>query len=599
MNPIRKKVLRNFFISILLLSITLNNNSLTAQIKIESGWETLFEKSNYLQTPSYDETIEFFQRLSNFSPYAELTSIGKSPQGKDINILVVSKGMEFTSEKVKLSGKPIVLIMNGIHSGEINGKDASMILLREILVTKEKENLIDGLILIVIPIFSVDAHERVSPYNRINQIGPEEMGWRTTALNLNLNRDFMKADAAEMKAFLKFYSEWLPDIFIDVHSTDGLDFQYHTTIASENHGNVSAVIAKWVKDEFYPYIFNYVEQAGFLISPFVGFVENDPKKGIRDWVASPRFSNGYAAANNRVGLLIESHVLKSYKDRVYSTKAILESVLELTSAHTKKIKNLSILADEDAIKKYHAERAPFPFTFQLTDESEKYLFRGVEYVLAESRVAGTKVRKYTSEKFEEEIPYYNKSIPDLTVTLPEGYLIPREWKEVIDIAELHGIKVESIDEERTFEVFESRISEIKFPVRPFEGRFLPEYKISNESKIITASRGDFYIPVNQRTIKLIAFLFEPLSPESFLKWGFMNAIFEQKEYFEPYAMEPIAQKMYEENAELRTRFEDKVNSDESFKNNFYARLNFFYENSPYYDQKLNLYPVMKVIKEIK
>lgn len=209
------------------------------QKRFSNEWFTLFEKSNQQRSPAYQETISYFKKFVDQTPYVKMFTIGISPQGREIICLIVAGKEEFTLEKAKKSGKAIVLIQNGIHSGEIEGKDACMLLLRDMLVTKEKFHLLKNTILLIIPVFNVDGHERVSPFNRPNQNGPLMMGWRTTSQNQNLNRDYMKADSPEMKAWLKLFSDWLPDFMIDNHTTNGADYQYHVTYGIERQANIS------------------------------------------------------------------------------------------------------------------------------------------------------------------------------------------------------------------------------------------------------------------------------------------------------------------------------------------------------------------------
>lgn len=584
----------------MLVNIFLNFPQISvAQDSHGSVWITEFEKSDYLASPNYDSTMEYFRRLSSHSEITEMFSFGKSPQGRDLFCLIVSKEKIFNPDEAKESGKPIVLFLSGIHSGEINGKDASMLLLRDILVTKEKMNLIDNVILLVVPIFSVDAHERRSQYNRINQIGPEEMGWRVTAQNYNLNRDFMKADALEMKAFLKLYSTWLPDFFVDIHSTDGADHQYQTTIAIEKYANTRSVISDWVSEEFYPYVYNRVEEKGYSISPFVGFIEGDPKKGIRDWIATPRFSNGYAAIQNRPGLLIESHVLKTYKERVFSTLAVLESVLELINSNPEKIVKMNIQADEDGEKMYVAGDDEYPLDFERLDDSEIYNYHGIEYEMKFSEVAGGEVKVFTGREFEQEVPYLNNFKITESIKLPNAYIVPEEWIHIVDIMKLHGINVDRMKEDARFIVEKYKFSDVSFAASPYEGRFIPTYEVELSNDTVDVRSGSFYIETNQRTFGVIAHLLEPQSNESFVKWGAMNQIFERKEYFENYAMLPIAEEMYKNDPALREEFNNKLNSDEEFRNSVKDRLNFFYERSPYYDSKHNQYPVLRVLERIE
>lgn len=563
----------------------------------EDSWRTFFENSGFLATPDYNESIEYFQRFEKNSPYAKMFSFGTSPQGRELYCFVVSKDKMFTPVEINKRKKPVVLILNGIHAGEIEGKDACMILLREILITKEKENLIDNCVLMIIPVFNVDGHERKSPFNRINQNGPTEMGWRTTAHNLNLNRDFMKADAPEMKSFLKLFNEWLPDFFIDTHTTNGADYQYTITYAIEKDQNTASKIADWVNNVYLPYIEKDVLEKGFLIAPYVDFKEGDPKKGLIDWVTPPRLSHGYAAAQNRPGLLIETHMLKPYRERVFSTKALIASTLEIVNNQSKEIVKMNAEADQERIEKYYHKKEFFPLAFELTNQADVFRYKGIKSVEVESWITGSTVLHYTGEPYEIDIPFLNKSIVKDSIIVPSQYIIPKEFSHLIDIIKLHGVNIEVLNKNSKITVERTRFRNVKFTQVPYEGRTQPEYEIENFVESVEVPEGTFIISTNQRTLPIIVHLLEPKSPDSFVKWGFFNSVFERKEYFEAYSMEPIARKMAEENPAVKEEFLKKVESDETFRANTRARLNFFYERSPYFDKQFNLYPVMKTINK--
>ena len=303
-------------------------------------WETYFEKSGYISTADYKQTRDYCEDLVTHSNNVSINPFEKSPQGRELFFLTLSESGYIQD---KLGDKPLVLIINGIHSGEIEGKDASMILLREILITKEKEYLLDSLNIIVVPIFNVDGHERTSKYNRINQNGPEEMGWRTTAQNLNLNRDWMKADAPEMKWMLWLINKYQPDFMIDTHTTDGADYQYTITYAVEWSKNIYRETGEWLENNFVPFLEKGVQEKGFLVHPYV-FLKNW-RKGLDDgliyWPATPRFSTGYFALQNRPSLLIETHMIKPYKERVFATKAMIETTLDFINSNATALMNLN------------------------------------------------------------------------------------------------------------------------------------------------------------------------------------------------------------------------------------------------------------------
>lgn len=564
-------------------------------------WITYFEKSGFISTPDYEQTISYFQRLADYSEFAELFSFGVSPQGRELKYLLATKeskkspGMNEPISSTRFS-KPTVLIINGIHSGEIEGKDASMILMREILITKEKENLLDSLNIIVVPVFNVDGHERKSKYNRINQNGPEEMGWRTTAQNLNLNRDWMKADAPEMQAMLKLVNDLDPDFIIDTHTTDGADYQYTVTYSVEWSKNMFKQTADWLGEKFVPYLEHSVTEKGFLIFPYVYL--KDWNKGLDEgliyWPATPRFSTGYFALRNRPSLLVETHMIKPYKDRVYSTEAVLETTLEFLFNNSSELKRLNKEADKQTTKLCEMDYY-LPVAFSNSENYELKQFKGYEYYLDSSAVSGSHKLVYTNEKKDFEIKYYNDVIVTDSVKVAKGYFIPPEYSFIADKLKLHGINPSSVLKEKTtVPVIRYRFKDVKFSESSFEGRHTVNFDYDTFTEEVRIPAGTYLYYTNNRTAGVLTLLLEPESADSFIRWGFMNQIFEQKEYYEDYVMEKIAEEMLANDPALKTDFEHKLMNDEIFRNSPHERLNYFFELSPYKDKLVNVYPVMRI-----
>lgn len=570
-------------------------------LQSQTDFTTHFEKSKFLSTPDYQATVEYFKMLDDNSEYADLFDFGISSQFRELKCLLVTKEdrkiIEFNlSNGFKPTQRPLILIINGIHSGEIEGKDASMILLREILISKEKEYLLDSLSLLIIPIFNVDGHERKSKYNRINQNGPEEMGWRTTALNLNLNRDWMKADSPEMQAMLTLFQTWLPDFIIDTHTTNGADYQYEVTYQVEKYDNIFSEISAFLNNKFVPFLKSEVEKKGYPIFEYVSLKEWNKglEYGLIDWVTPPRLSTGYFALQNRPSLLVETHMIKPYKNRVFSTKAVLETTLEFIFNHSTEIIELNYLADELTLKTYIDNPNFFPLKFQLTEKYDEVDFKGYEYYREYSEISGTDKIVYTNKPKNFKLKFYKYHKIIDSVLIPKYYIVPIEYFDLIKKMELHGIRALTINNDTTLEVKRYRFNNIKFADKPYEGRFIPSFDIEEYYERVDLPKGTFIIPTEQRTLRVIAHLLEPGSDDSFIKWGFMNSIFEQKEYFEFYVMEKIADEMLKEDKKIKEEFEYKIRTDKEFKNNPYQRLNFFYKKSPYWDKNLNVYPIMKL-----
>ncbi len=558
-----------------------------------NDWQTYYEKSNYLRTPRYAETIEYCKRLAAASPWVHYASFGKSPQGRDLPLVIISNDRAFTPAGAAKTKKAVILIQSGIHAGEIDGKDASLMLMRDIAITKTKARLLDHAIILFVPIFSVDGHERWSKYNRINQDGPEEMGWRVTANNLNLNRDYMKADAPEMRAMLELFAAWLPDFYVDCHVTDGIDFQYNVTFATEVFQNIDPDVAKWIAGTYVPEMTSQVEQSGNLIAPYMGMREdNDLSKGFNFGAATPRFSTGYGAAQNRPSLLIETHVYKSYKTRVTATYDVLNATIGIVNTNADALRALVRRADERTTAAASAGTY-IPLQFSMSDQSEPIIFRGWKTTRAVSPVTGEMMTYYSHDTANVTVPYFDHPIVTDSVRLPAYYLIPQEWSHVIDVLRYHHIAMRRLKAAVTLPIETYQLSEPAWSNKPYEGRHTVNFKTTPVRQDRTFETGTYIVPTGQRTAKIIAYLLEPKGPDSFVSWGCFDAIFEHKEYFEDGVMEAMAKHMMEKDPSLQYEFETKIKTDSSFAKNAHERLNFFYIRTPYADRSIGMYPIVR------
>ncbi|MBK7631643.1 MAG: M14 family metallopeptidase [Ignavibacteriales bacterium] len=558
-------------------------------------WLTFFEKSNHLESPDYDNTLKYFQKFADNTPYVIIKTIGLTPQGRKLKVIIVSKDRAFTPEQAKKTGKAILLIQNGIHPGEVEGKDACMLLLREIIITKEKAHFLDNTILLIIPVLNIDGHERISPFNRPNQNGPKKMGWRTNALNLNLNRDYLKADTPEIKSFLKLFNDWLPDFMIDNHTTNGADYQYHVTYGIETHQNIDRGLLSFIERKYLPNLLQKVEDDGFTIGPYMEFKSGTIESGIIDLPAPPRLSHGYCATQNRICLLVETHSLKPFANRVFSTKSMMEHTISFVNDNYKEIVLLNRLADKQTIKNYLVDNKKFPLVLAGNGKFDKFLFKGFEWYDEHSEVTGSTVRKYTNNPMEIEIPIFNKANSLKKITVPAAYLIPPQFLEIIEIIKAHQIKFNLIKTKKKLKVQKYKFEKVQFASRPYEGRHLPSYTCSAFNQTVEVETGTLIVYTNQRALRVIVNLLEPEAPDSFVNWGFFNAFFERKEYAEAYVMEPYAKQMIKEDSQLRAEYYKMLNEDESFRNNSGERLDFFYKRSPFYDKGENVYPIMRLV----
>lgn len=533
-------------------------------------WRTHAERTNYAETGRYDEIVDFCRRLAAASPYAHYTTFGVSGEGRPLPLLILSGNRVFTPEAAAANAKLLVLLQNCVHPGESAGKDASLELARDIVITAVHKNLLDEVNLLVMPIFSPDGHERFGPYSRINQNGPREMGWRVTATNLNLNREYAKADAVEMQAWLRLWVRWRPDLLFDNHTTNGSDHQYDLLYGTTRGADVDANIAGWVELTLLPRILPELAADGHVVMEY-GYPRerHDLSQGIALARAfSPRYSTGYAAICNRPAFLVEVHALKPYARRVRVTYNIMLHTLEELNRRPRALREAICAADERCTKSRGAGPDGGVVLRQArTDDSRPFTYKAVVQRVRHSDITGDDVIEYTNVPVDVETKLYNQARVEKTITPPAAYLVPPQWADVVHRLKLHGVEFFRLKQAEPLEVDTYRFENVEFASQPFEGRHRPSYETIADHQIRDFVAGTLVIPLNQPRAKVAVHLLEPEAPDSLIAWGFFNAIFEQKEYTESYVMEPIAQEMLAADPALREEFEQKLQTDEKFANN--------------------------------
>ncbi len=564
-------------------------------------WQTTAERTGYAETGRYAQVVRFCRRLADASPQARLVSFGVSAEGRELPLLILSASDAWTPESAHADGKLVVLIQNCIHAGECAGKDASLALARDILITKTRRHLLRHVNLLIMPIFSADGHERFSPYSRINQNGPKEMGWRVTATNLNLNRDYTKADTAEMRAWLGVWTSWQPDFLFDNHTTNGSDHQYAMFYSAPLGRLTAPPIAAWLRETLLPAVLPAVERDGHLTFPYGGPIDRtDLSKGIATWFAhTPRFSTGYGAVCNRPTVLVEVHALKPYRERVAATYSILVHTLEALSREPDALRNAIRTADRACIEHRGGDGPDGKVVLRLrrTEQSHPVVYKAVAFEVRTSDISGGPVIDYSDRPIDVPTRLFDQTEVAAAITPPAAYLVPPQWHVIIDRLDWHGIESFRLDRERKLEVETCRFEDVKFPPRPYESRFQPSFKTVSRRETRRFPAGTVVVPLDQPRAKLAVHLLEPDAPDSLVRWGLINQIFERKEYFETYVMEPIARKMLAADAALRRAFEQRLREDEAFAKDPRARLEFFYERSPYFDARYNIYPIARLPDE--
>jgi Zinc carboxypeptidase len=575
----------------------------------QEDWRTPAEVGGYRTTPNYAETLAYLDRLGAAHPEkVRITDFGTTAAGYPLKLVVVSKDGVFDPERIHASGRAILLVQNSIHSGEMDGKDACLALLRDLLRVPEMAPLLDRVAWTFVPVYNIDGHERRSAYGRINQNGPEVFGWRANGANLNLNRDYLKADAPETRAFLRLFHQWLPDFFVDNHVTDGSDFQYDVTFALDATPDVFPETAGWLRSSVTPELERRVNASGHLAFPAAVFLKDDtdPTKGLAFNENPPRFSTGQMILENRPGLLVELHMLKDYRTRVTGNYEILRALLEILNRDAPRLIALNAAADRAAsqLGAGGGEAPRFPLVLESDGQATPVLFHGYDFQREPGSASGTTTVRYGSRPTELTVPMETGARVALSVVPPAGYIVPPQWTRVIEVLAAHDVRFRRTRSVWTGEVGRYRCSGMEWPTRPFEGRH-PILRGGNveramgrfgvcklTTETVSFAAGSVVAPLDQRLAKVVIHWLEPEAPDSALRWGFFDSIFEQKEGPETYVLEDLYRRGALADPATRAEFEARLRTDAGFTKDPAARLSFLYDRSPWgLAQRVGEYPV--------
>jgi hypothetical protein len=570
---------------------------------------TPYEK-NKLTSTTYEECIAYYKKLAEQSDIIKILDYGETDIGKPLHLVVVSKDKIFDPGEIHKSGKVILFVNNGIHPGEPDGIDASMMLVRDLVkhtVRNVHENILsrlDGLIyedpldrvvLITIPIYNIDGAMNRNNFTRANQVGPLEYGFRANSENRDLNRDFIKCDTKNATAFIKIFREWKPELFVDTHTSDGADYQYIMTYIATQHNKLQQPLADYLTNKLVPVLENDMKNKNFPICPYVTEMKSTPDSGIVEFMESPRYSTGYAALFNTIGIVSETHSLKTHQQRVEAQYELLVSILKAANQDYKTILSNKKTADENSKNK-----SDFVLSWQLDSANyTRYLFKGYEAKYKQSNVTRFDRLYYDrNASYEKEINFYNQYKHVVTVAKPIAYIIPQGWWRVIDLLNLNKIRMSRLSKDQSIEVQSYYVDTFSTRIPPFESHYLHFNTTLNK---ITQNRkffaGDYVVFTDQPENNFIVHVLEPQSTDSYFSWNFFDAILQQKESYDSYIFEDLADSLLKINPELRKAFEDKKASDENFRSNSNAQLDFIY-NHTLLEPEYMRYPIARLEKNI-
>ncbi|MGC4102229.1 M14 family metallopeptidase [Ferruginibacter sp.] len=550
-----------------------------------------FEKTNGMESATYFEAIDWYKNLDKQSPMLLVKEMGATDAGYPLHLVLISSDGKFDAAQWHKQNKAVILINNGIHPGEPDGIDASMMLVRDIVLRKFQ--LPDNIALAFIPVYNIGGCLNRGSYSRANQNGPKEYGFRGNAQNLDLNRDFTKCDSKDAKAFAQIFHLLDPDILIDNHVSDGADYQHTMTLLTTQYDKLGSEFGAWLKNNFEPQLYSGMAEKKWDMVPYVNFETETPDKGMEMFYDPPRYSSGYAALFETIAFMPETHMLKPFKDRVLSTYALMQTMIEKTAANAKEL----IAQRNKAKATVMSEKKRALMWAVDTTKNTLITFKGYEQAYKPSDATGLQRMYYDRSKpFTKQVRFFNSFTPSGFVDLPTAYIIPQGWGAVIDLLKLNGVAMKTFAKDTLIEVEAYHIDDYKSSPRPYEKHHKNAgVKVSVMKQQIRFLKGDYWIPMNQVTNRYITEMLEPTGDDSFFAWNFFDAILQQKEGYSDYRWEDLAAEVLKNDPGLKSRLEEKKKADPKFATNGSAQLDFIYKNSPYYEPGHNRYPVYRLL----
>ena len=559
--------------------------------KHHDDFETHFEKSNGLETATYEQAIKFYNVLAEAYTEISIDSVGETDSGKPLHIVTLNSDATFDFSEIRKT-KRILLINNGIHPGESDGIDATMMLFRDI--ANGKINAPKNTVLVTIPIYNIGGSLNRNSTTRTNQNGPLEYGFRGNARNYDLNRDFIKCDTKNAKTFAQIFHLVQPDVFIDNHVSNGADYQYTLTHLFTQHNKLGGSLGDYLHTKLMPKLEEKLASKNWDITPYVNIFNEVPENGFSQFMDYPRYSTGYTALFNTLGMMVETHMLKPYKQRVEGTYELMKSMIEITEEQGDEISELR----KNALKSFQKlERYPLDWSVDTTKTSTLN-FKGFEGALVTSEITGLPRLKYDRTKpFTKKVSYQNYFKSSLEVEVPEAYIIPQGWFNLVDVLKLNSVEMTMLEKDTTLLVESYKIETFSTRQSPFEGHY-QHYNttVSKTKTSLTFKKGDYLIKVNQPAFRYLLETLEPQAPDSFFNWNFFDTILQQKEGFSPYVWEDLALKLLDKNEDLKAAFEAKKQTDEAFNKSWYAQLEWLHKQSENYEKTHLQYPVFRIPK---
>jgi hypothetical protein len=582
-----------------LVTLVLLSPCLIPADEIPDFWLTVAEKSDFRATSTHAETMDFLRRVESRAPgVIRVTSFGETAEGRPLPLVIVSSEGAFTPDAAKATGKPILLLQSGIHAGEIDGKDASLMLLREIALGR-RPDLAGAAVTLFVPIYNLDGHERISPFNRPSQNGPVEgMGFRATTSGLNLNRDHLRLASLEARALARLVAEWRPHLHVDNHVTNGTDHAWVLTWMVAEAPLLAPEVDAWVGRHL-PTVLDATREAGHPNGPYVSLFDRDePAQGM-SWagIQWPRYSTGFFPLINRPSILIEMHAHKPYRDRVLANRDFMDALILETGRAGPDLVAAVDTAEQRTVSlgAVDADPSAAVVSWREADEVDTVTWPAYMYSKEESLVTGGTRIVYQRGAIElVDLPWRHRLEPAFEVARPRGYLIPAGWPRLEEAVRRHGLTAVELSKPMDIEVETIRLSDEVYAASPYQGvTAVTDFKVARATETRAVPAGSLWIPADQPDFQVAVQLFEPEARDSLLRWGALSSIFEMKTYIGLGKLEEIARAMIADDG-IRTAWQDAL-EDPEFATDERARYLWWYQRTPYWDERVGLLPVYRVM----
>jgi hypothetical protein len=544
------------------------------------------------QTPTYETLIASYEALAANYPKAALFEMGTTDAGRPLHLFVFSETgiRDMDDLKKQVKEQTVLFINNGIHAGESCGIDASLLFAKDLL---QQGKIPPKVVVAIIPVYNVGGMLNRNVYSRANQLGPEEHGFRGNAQNLDLNRDFIKADALNTRSFYSIFHLLKPHIFVDTHTSNGADYQYTMTLISTQKDKLNPVLSAYLQESLEPALYADMERKNWKMTPYVNVFGSTPNDGMAAFLETPRYASGYTALFNTIGFITETHMLKPYADRVNATYAFLHSISTYASRES-----ATLMALKQRAEHYDKAQQQFAVDWRLDSTAvKKRAFEGYAFSYEPSAVHGQKRLKYHRNAPETfTINYYDSYTPTQVAAVPEYYVVPAAFRKVSMLLQWNGVRMKPLLNDTLIEVESWYVQDAQFATQPYEGHFpLRSLKVETRRQKRRFYKGDWLVYTDQESKRFIVNVLDPMGVDAYLRWNFFDAIFQQKEWFSAYVFEETAEKLLQQDTALKAAYASW--QETHVQASAFEHLYFIYRNSPYYEPEHQRYPVARSFED--